>query len=36
VTWDQAMNSEEVLMQDSVEFGARPVAPIAIPGKTRI
>ena len=35
VTWDQALNSEEVLMQDSVEFGPRQVAPVAIPGKTR-
>jgi len=36
VSWDQALNSEEVLMPESVEFGPRPVAPIAIPGKTRV
>jgi hypothetical protein len=36
VTWEQAMNSTEVLMPDSVEFGARPVAPVAVPGKSRV
>jgi len=36
VTWDQALNSEEVLMPESVEFGPREVAPVAIPGKARV
>jgi hypothetical protein len=30
VTWEQAMNSTEVLMPETVEFGSRPVAPVAI------
>jgi len=33
VTWEQAMNSTEVLMPEAVEFGARPQAPVAVPGK---
>jgi len=36
VTWEQALNSNEVLMPESVEFGARPQAPVATPGKTRV
>ncbi len=36
VTWEQAMNSTEVLMPETVEFGSRPVAPVAIPGKTQL
>jgi predicted dehydrogenase len=36
VTWDEAMNSSEVLMPDSVEFGPRPEAPVAMPGRTRL
>ncbi|MDZ4830376.1 MAG: Gfo/Idh/MocA family oxidoreductase [Phycisphaerae bacterium] len=36
VTWDQALNSNERLMPEVVEFGSRPVAPVAIPGKTKI
>jgi predicted dehydrogenase len=35
VTWEQAMNSTEVLMPESVEFGPRPEAPIAVPGRTK-
>lgn len=34
VTWEQAMNSEEVLMPETVEFGPKEQAPIAVPGKT--
>jgi hypothetical protein len=30
------MNSTEVLMPEAVEFGARPVAPVATPGKTKV
>jgi len=33
VTWEQAMNSTEVLMPESVEFGPRPEARVAVPGK---
>ena len=36
LTWDQAMSSIEVLMPESVEFGSREVAPIAIPGQTKL
>ena len=36
VTWEQALNSNEVLMPENVEFGARPQAPVATPGKTRV
>lgn len=36
VTWEQALNSNEVLMPETVEFGARPQAPVATPGKTRV
>jgi hypothetical protein len=36
VTWEQAMSSTEVLMPESVEFGDRPVAPVAIPGRTKL
>jgi len=35
ITWEQAMNSNEVLMPPSVEFGAKPEAPVAVPGRTR-
>jgi len=35
LTWDAAYNSAEVLMPDSVDFGPRPEAPVAVPGKTR-
>ncbi len=36
VTWEQAMSSTEVLMPESVEFGDRPEAPVAIPGRTKL
>jgi hypothetical protein len=36
VTWEQAMNSTEVLMPESVEFGPRPEAPVAVPGRTKL
>jgi predicted dehydrogenase len=35
LTWDEAINSKEVLMPESIEFGSRPEAPVAIPGKTK-
>ncbi len=35
LTWDEAYNSTEVLMPESVDFGSRPEAPVAVPGKTR-
>ncbi len=34
VTWEQALHSQEELMPESVEFGPRPQAPVAIPGKS--
>ena len=37
VTWDQAMNSEEKLVPDNLEWDMTlPVQPIAIPGQTRL
>jgi predicted dehydrogenase len=36
VTWEQAMASEERLMPERLEFGPRPVAPVAVPGRTKI
>jgi hypothetical protein len=36
VTWEQALNDNEVLMPEVVEFGAHPQAPVAMPGKTRV
>ncbi len=35
ITWEQALNSQENLMPEKLEFGPRPVAPVAIPGKTQ-
>ncbi|MBP6963571.1 MAG: Gfo/Idh/MocA family oxidoreductase [Armatimonadetes bacterium] len=34
ITWDQAMNSQENLLPEKLEFGSLPTAPVAIPGKT--
>jgi len=36
VTWEQAMASEDRLMPESIEFGERPVAPVALPGRTKL
>lgn len=36
VTWDQALNSKEELMPESVDFGPRPVPPVAVPGVTKL
>ncbi len=36
VTWEQAMNSTEELMPETVDFGAHPQAPVAIPGRTKL
>ena len=36
VTWEQAMNSTELLMPESVEFGPREQAPVAVPGRTKL
>jgi predicted dehydrogenase len=35
ITWDKAMNSQENLMPDKLDFGPIPVGPIAMPGKTK-
>lgn len=34
VTWEMALNSEENLMPDKLEFGPMPTPPVAVPGKT--
>jgi predicted dehydrogenase len=36
VTWDQAMNSTEVLAPSKIGFGNVDVPPVAIPGKTKL
>ena len=35
VTWDEAMNSQENLHAEKLEFGPIPVPPIAVPGTTK-
>jgi hypothetical protein len=35
LTWDEAINSQESLVPASIEFGSRPEAPVAVPGKTK-
>ncbi len=35
ITWEQALNSQENLMPEKLEFGPFPVAPVATPGKTK-
>ena len=35
ITWEQALNSEENLLPERLEFGPLPVAPVAQPGVTR-
>ncbi|MGQ9455515.1 MAG: Gfo/Idh/MocA family oxidoreductase [Armatimonadota bacterium] len=34
ITWEMAVNSQENLMPEKLEFGPLPVPPVAIPGKT--
>ena len=36
VTWEQAMASQESLMPEKMEFGPLPVAPIPMPGTTKL
>jgi myo-inositol 2-dehydrogenase / D-chiro-inositol 1-dehydrogenase len=36
VTWDQALNSTASLMPEKVAFGPMEVAPIAVPGTTKV
>jgi predicted dehydrogenase len=36
VTWDQAMNSTEVLMPTTLQMGPLPVPPVAKPGTTKL
>jgi len=36
VTWEQAMNSEESLMPTKLEWGELAVAPVAVPGQTKV
>jgi myo-inositol 2-dehydrogenase / D-chiro-inositol 1-dehydrogenase len=36
VTFEEALNSQEVLMPDEVAFGPKPVAPVAMPGRTKL
>lgn len=35
ITWDKAMNSQEVLMPEKVEFGAKEMPAVAKPGVTK-
>ena len=35
ITWDMALNSKEDLTPPKYEFGDLPVAPVAMPGKTK-
>lgn len=35
VTWEQALNSQENLMPEKLEFGPLALPPVAIPGKTK-
>lgn len=35
ITWDQAMNSQENLMPEKLEWGPLPTPPVAMPGKTK-
>ena len=34
VTWDQALNSKDVLVPAKLEWGPLAVPPVAIPGQT--
>ncbi len=36
VTWEQALASEVSLMPEKLEFGPLPVAPVAMPGQTKL
>ncbi|MBK6798880.1 MAG: Gfo/Idh/MocA family oxidoreductase [Acidobacteria bacterium] len=36
VTWDQALNSKDMLVPAKLEWGAMAVPPIAVPGKTEL
>jgi hypothetical protein len=35
ITWEQAINSKEVLGPDVMEFGECPMAPVPMPGQTK-
>ncbi len=35
ITWEQALNSQEDLMPEKLEFGPLAVPPVAVPGKTK-
>ena len=36
ITWEQALNSQEVLAPTKLEWGPAPFPEIAIPGQTRL
>jgi predicted dehydrogenase len=36
VTWEQALNSQEILMPESLAWGNMPVPPIPVPGQTAL
>ena len=36
VTWEQALNSEESLMPAKLDWGDLAVAPVAMPGQTKV
>jgi len=35
ITWEQAMNSQEILVPQNVQWGAFPTPPVAMPGRTK-
>ena len=35
ITWEQAMNSQESLVPDKLEWGPAPTPPVAMPGRTK-
>jgi hypothetical protein len=35
ITWEQAMNSQEILAPPKLEWGSTPFPEIAIPGQTK-
>jgi predicted dehydrogenase len=36
VTWDEALNSQESLVPETISFGPMPVPPVAMPGQTSL
>ena len=36
VTWEQALNSKEILMPPALDFGPMEVPPVPMPGRTKL